>query len=438
MKQTANLNEDMLVKPRRPRPQAQAGAVVVSRVSSMPIEPPHPDEVAERLQFRTAAQYQKAVALAERYYVQAKLAVERRAASIKKAERQAQVDHEETVTNYQRQVVQAKLRHRQVLEQVHGKHRQTMYEARVTANRTEEAYKETLKRLPGYGELVLKTLAFSDARNVTLALVQAYRGVLGPDALGDMNAFLWSMDKMIDLARDRVSVVPLQFADALIKAVLHRQVRRFAHDKAEVDRLKQLAGARVTIIQSFLAENRKDQTPPEIREVYLAVHDWLSKAAGTPFDLALDRLKLDVEATCRREQRQLADLIETAAHQNNRLPEIKPVAEAFQASQRVLRSTENAAKNVVATEMARIQAQFDKEMQMADAMVIGMDHTAAKRLAEVKRMYGEARRMVGRWGKVLDELEEVGGLQKLLWRLTEGFDYQAFWDEFRLKQRTRP
>ncbi|MOA52764.1 hypothetical protein D3C78_1761130 [compost metagenome] len=63
-----------------------------------------------------------------------------------------------------------------------------------------------------------------------------------------------------------------------------------------------------------------------------------------------------------------------------------------------------------------------------------MDHTAAKRLSEAKRGYGEARKLVSRWGKVLDDLEEIGGLQRMMWRFTEGFDHQAFWDEFRLKQ----
>jgi hypothetical protein len=63
-----------------------------------------------------------------------------------------------------------------------------------------------------------------------------------------------------------------------------------------------------------------------------------------------------------------------------------------------------------------------------------MDHTAAKRLAEAKRGYGNARKLVNSWGKVLDDLEEgVSAWQRMMWRFTEGFDHQAFWDEFRLK-----
>src|SRR5688572_23944186 len=102
VKQTARQNDEP--QKRRPqRAQAPQGALVPARVAQIPIEPPTPDEVADKLSFRSAAQYKKVVAMADRFYQQARYAVERRAASVKKAERQAQVDHEETATNYQRQ-----------------------------------------------------------------------------------------------------------------------------------------------------------------------------------------------------------------------------------------------------------------------------------------------------------------------------------------------
>lgn len=438
MKQTARLNDEPLkARAQRPPTSAPHGALVPSRVSAIPIEPPHPDEVADKLEFRNAAQYKRAIALAERYYLQARFAIDRRAASVKKAERQAQVDHEETASNYQRQLFQARLRYRQLLEQVHAKHRQAVFQARTAANRSEEVFKEVLKTLPGYGEHQLKLMALHDGRAVTHALVQAYKSALGPDAMGDMSAFLYALDKMIDVARDRKALMPLQFADALVKAVLHRQVRRAGKDKDEVDRLRQAAGVRLTAIQGFFHEQKVDATPTEIREVYLAVHDWLAKAAGTPFDLALDRLKLDVDSTVRKEQKRLTEALEIAAPQMNRLHEFQPVFEAHRQAQRVLIATEQAAKNVLNNELARIQAQFDKDVQLADAMVIGMDHTAAQRLAEAKRMLGEAKKMVGRWGRELEHLQELPGWQKLVWRLTEGFDHEEYWVDFRAKLQAR-
>ncbi|HEY9721446.1 MAG TPA: hypothetical protein V6D47_05505 [Oscillatoriaceae cyanobacterium] len=429
--QTAKVSEAQS-KQRKRAPMG--GALVPSGLASVPIEPPYPKEVAEKLEFRTAAQYRKAIALAERYSTQAKLAVDRRAASIKKAERQAQVDHEETASNYRRQVTQARTRHRALLEQVHGKHRQALFQARSSASRTEEVYREVLRGLPGYGELVLRSLALQDARVVTHSLVSAYKGALGPDAMGDMNVFLYGIDRTLDLARDRGAIAPVRFADALVKAVLHRQIRRAGPDKEEIERLKQITGTRVQLMQSYLAEMREDAVPDVVRDVYQAVHDWLAQAAGTPFDVALDRLKLDVDATVRKEQKQLEGQIQLAAHQCNKLAQVRPVFDAYQEAQRVLISSEHAARGVLNGEVGRINAQLDKEIQLADAMVIGMDHTAAKRLTEAKRQHGEARKLVGLWRRELEDLEEVGGWQRFVWKMTEGFDYQAFWEHFHARR----
>lgn len=441
MQQTAKQQEPQPNQPRRaPRPPAgPQGALVPQRVASIPIEPPSPKEVAERLEYRTAAQYKKAVATAERFLAQARMAVDRRAASIKKAERQATLDHEETLHNYQRQVAAAQTRYKQLIEQAHAKHRQGLFQARVALNQAEDVYKETLRGIVGYGELQLQVMALADSRAVTQSLVAAYKGSLGHDGMGDLGMFLSHLDKMIDLARDRQAVVPLQFADALIKAVLARHVRKAGENKEEAARIKQVAGARLTSIQGFMLEKPKDATPQEVRAVYMAVHDWLSKAAGTPFDLALDRLKLDVEATVRREQTRLAPLIESAAQQCNHLHLVQPVAASYHQAQRVFTSSEAAAKNVLQGELARIEGQLEKEIQMADAMVIGMDHTAHRRLAEAKRGFANARKLVNVWGKVLDDLEdEVSGWQRMMWRFTESFDHQGFWDEFRLKSASQP
>jgi hypothetical protein len=38
---------------------------------------------------------------------------------------------------------------------------------------------------------------------------------------------------------------------------------------------------------------------------------------------------------------------------------------------------------------------------------------------------------------VLNELEEVGRWQKLVWRLTENFDHESFWLDLRAKQVNR-
>jgi hypothetical protein len=435
MQQSARQNEPQPNRPQRqPRPAGPAGALVPQRVASIPIEPPSPKEVADRLEYRNAAQYKKAVATAERFLAQARMAVDRRTASISKQERQATLDHEETVHNYQRQVAAAQSRYKQLIEQANSRHRQGLFQARVALNQAEDVYKEALRGIVGYGELQLQVMALNDARAVTHSLVSAYKSALGPDGLGDLGLFLSNLDKMIDLARDRGTVVPLQFADALVKAVVSRHVRRAGENKAEAERLKQMATARLTSIQGFMLEKPKDQTPQDVRAVYLAVHDWLSKAAGTPFDLALDRLKLDVEATARREATRLQPLIEAAAAQCNHLHLIQPVAAAYHQAQRVFTRSEVAARNGLQGELARIEGQLEKEIQMADAMVVGMDHTAAKRLAEAKRGYAEARRLVSRWSKTIDDLEEeVSGWQRMMWRFTEGFDHQQFWDEFRLK-----
>jgi hypothetical protein len=130
-------------------------------------------------------------------------------------------------------------------------------------------------------------------------------------------------------------------------------------------------------------------------------------------------------------------LIETAAQQCNHIHLLQPVAASYHQAQRVFTSSEIAAKNVLQSEITRIEAQLEKEIQLADAMVVGMDHTAAKRLAEAKRGHANARKLVVIWGRVLDGLEEVSGWQKMKWRFGENFDHQAFWDEFRLKQITQ-
>jgi hypothetical protein len=445
--QTANLPESELMAdgtaaaPRQ-RPPARGSALVPARVAAMPIEPPHPREVQDKLEFRTAASYKKAVMLAERYLWQAKLAVERRKASVTKNERQAQLDHEETANNYQRQVFAAQARYKQYSEQCHAKHRQAIYQARVAAAQAEEVYKRALESVPGYGRLQLALMALNDSRAVTQALVAAYKSSLGPDGMGNLMNFLTALDKVVDFARDRRAVTPMQFAESLLKAVVQRQVRHFAADKhtdkVELEKLKQAAGARLLMVQGFLAEGHADNTPAPVRTAYFGVHEWLGKATGTPFELALDRLKRDVDGTARREELNLTKQIEIAVQQSNQLHLLRPVAEAYDRAQRVLISSEQAAKNVLHQEIARIEQQLEKELQMADAMVVGMDHTAARRLAEAKRAFSNARKMVGRWRRVLDELEEIGRWQKLVWRLTENFDHEGFWLDLRAKAANRP
>lgn len=426
------------------RNHAPQGAMVPARIASMPIEPPHPKEVRDKLEFSSAASYKKAIQLADRYYWQALLAVDRREASVRKAERQAQVDQAETQSSYDRQLKAAHQRYRQLIEQAHQKHRQAVFTARQNARQAEDVYKEVLKGVPGYGELQLRSLALVDARSMTTALIQAYKGALGPDGLGDLMAFLNAFDRVLDLARDRRMVVPVQFAESLIKALVQRQVRHLASGgakaadpKADAERLKQAAGARLTAIKAFTTEQGGDATPPTIRTIYFSVHDWLAKAPGTPFDLAMDRLKLDVEATTRREQRNLEDQMKVAIQACTRMNQIRPVAEAYQAAQRVLLSSEQAAKNVLHADLQRIEVALQRELQMAEAMVVGMDHTSAKRLAQAKKDLSGSRKMVNRWFRVLEDLQEIGRWQKLCWRVMEGFDYEGFWDDVRAKQLAR-
>jgi hypothetical protein len=167
------------------------------------------------------------------------------------------------------------------------------------------------------------------------------------------------------------------------------------------------------------------------------VHDWLAKTQGTPFELAMDRLKLDVEATTRREQRALEDQMKVAIQTCKRMHEVRPVAEAYQAAQRVLVSSEQAAKNLLHAEIQRIDGALERELQMAEAMVVGMDHTSAKRLQQAKKDLAGARKMVNRWFRVLEDIQEVGRWQRLVWRLMEGFDHEAHWDDVRSKQASR-
>lgn len=442
--QTAKQHASHQTTPAKHRMNAPQGALVPARVASMPIEPPHPKEVRDKLEFTSANSYKKAIQLADRYYWQAQLAVDRREASVRKAERQAQVDQAETQSTYQRQLTAAQQRYRQLIEQAHAKHRQAVFTARQNARQAEDVYKEVLQGVAGYGELQLRSLALADARAMTSALIQAYKGALGPDGLGDLMAFLSAFDRVIDLARDRRMVVPVQFGESLIKALVQRQVRHLASGGAKVadakgdaERLKQAAGARLSAIKAFTTEVGGDATPPAIRTIYFSVHDWLAKTSGTPFDLAMDRLKLDVEATTRREQRNLEDQMKVAIQACTRMNQIRPVAEAYQAAQRVLISSEQAAKNVLHADLQRIEVALQRELQMAEAMVVGMDHTSAKRLAQAKKDLAGARKMVNRWFRVLEDLQEIGRWQKFCWRVMEGFDHEAYWDDLHTKQMAR-
>lgn len=442
--QTAKQTASQPTTPNRHRGPAPGNALVPARVTSMPIEPPHPREVRQKLEFSSAASYKKAIQLADRFYWQAILAVDRREASVRKAERQAQVDQAETQSSYQRQLTAAQKRYRELIEQAHAKHRQAVFSARQQARQAEEVYKTVLQGVPGYGELQLRSLALADARAMTAALIQAYKGALGPDGLGDMMSFLTAFDRVLDLARDRRMLVPVQFAESLIKALVQRQLRHLASGgarvtdaKGDAERLKQAAGARLLAIKDFVSEQGTDGTPPAIRTIYFSVHDWLAKTPGTPFDLAMDRLKLDVEATTRREHRNLEDQMKVAIQACTRMGQIRPVAEAFQAAQRVLISSEQAAKNVLHGELQRIEVALQREVQMAEAMVVGMDHTSAKRLAQAKKDLAYARKMVNRWFRVLEDLQEIGRWQKLCWRVMEGFDHEGYWDDVRTKQLAR-
>jgi hypothetical protein len=426
------------------RGQRTPGALVPSGVATMPIEPPHPREVRHRLLYTSAVTYKKSVVLAERYVWQARLAVERRDATLKKLERQAEAEKGETRLTYERQLVAAQQRYRSYLEQAHAKHRHAVHHARQAARQAEDVYKAVLQRVPGYGELQLQALALADARALTSSLVQGYRSALGPDGLGEIVEFLRAFDRVLDHARDRQMLVPVQFAEAVIKGLVQRQLRHLAASggatpeaRAEGDRIKQAASGRLAAIQDVLAEQGRDTTPPSIRTIYFAVQDWLAKAPGSPFDLALDRLKLDVEATSRREQRALEDQMKVAIQACAQAHEIRPAAEAYQAAQRILSSSEQAARNVLTSDLARVETALEREVQMAEAMVVGMDHSRSKRLAQARKDLVRARKMARRWDLVMDGLQEVGTWQRLKWRLFEGFDLEVFWSDVQARQGVR-
>jgi hypothetical protein len=423
------------------RPQRQAGALVPSGVATLPIEPPHPREVRHKLLYTSAATYKKAVQLAERYVWQARMAVERREATLKKLERQADAERGETQLTYERQVGTAQQRYRSFLEQAHAKHRHAVHHARQATRQAEDVYKAVLQQVPGYGELQLQALALADARALTASLVQGYRSALGPDGLGDIVEFLRAFDRVLDHARDRQMVVPVQFAEATIKGLLQRQLRHLAASggatpeaRAEGERIKQAASTRLNAIQEVLGEQGRDTTPPSIRTIYFAVQDWLGKAPGSPFDLALDRLKLDVEATSRREQRALEDQMKVAIQACAQVHEIRPAAEAYQAAQRILASSEQAARNVLTSDLARVEVALERELQMAEAMVVGMGHSRSKKLALARKDVVRARKMARRWSLVVEGLQEIGTWQRLKWRLFERFDVETFWDDVNARQ----
>ena len=246
--QSAKRNDN---QPQQPAGSARSqqvqpsNALVPARVASMPIEPPHPKEVRDKLEFTSAATYKKAVQLADRFYWQAQLAVDRRIASVKKAERQAQIDQTDTASSYERQVAAAHQRYRQVMETAQAKYRQTLFICRQNGRQAEDVYKEVLAGVAGYGDLQLRSLALADARSLTTTLIQAYKGSLGPDGLGNIYGFLAAVDRAIDHARDRQMIVPVQFAESLIKAIAQRQIRYIASQgskdgldpKAEAERI---------------------------------------------------------------------------------------------------------------------------------------------------------------------------------------------------------
>ena len=62
--QSAKRNDNQPQQPARNARAAQAqpiNALVPARVASMPIEPPHPKEVRDKLEFTSAASYKMAV-----------------------------------------------------------------------------------------------------------------------------------------------------------------------------------------------------------------------------------------------------------------------------------------------------------------------------------------------------------------------------------------
>jgi hypothetical protein len=415
------------------RKQAMTQALVPSGIQALPIEPPDPSEVADRLTFKNAVSYQAAIALAQGYRRQARLAVERRMASIRKGERLTHAESQETQLTHDRQMAQAHLRYKALIEQAHGKHRQILHQARLRAYRAEEQYKKALSFFPEYGACELKRLALQDAHLVFMSIQEAYQGVLGPDGLGELGEFLARLDKSIDLARERRAIAPLQFIETLITGVLHRQVLKLGRDQQAVERLKQVAGTRLLVLQGLLAQTPEDTTPEEARAIYQSVRAWLAQAAGTPFGLALERIKRDMAAFIRQEQEVLETAGQSAARRCENLQQLGPALEAYAEARRLLHGTEQAARSALQHELAKIDARLEKERHLIEALVIGLDHTAAKRLEEARRSHQTARKLVTRWGKELRRLEALTGFQKFMFKQFEGFDAERFWKNFHLR-----
>src|SRR5687767_9069015 len=105
---TADLPEPLPHEPRHsPTPGREAG-----RLAPLHVEPPHPDELIDKLVYRTASDYKKAVLLAEHYAWQAHLVIERRAGLVQKCEMLAERDRGEASRNSHHQLAQAQARYK--------------------------------------------------------------------------------------------------------------------------------------------------------------------------------------------------------------------------------------------------------------------------------------------------------------------------------------
>lgn len=417
--------------PRRASAVSLALAPVPSRAEQLAPEPPSPSQLAAELEYAGPDAYRHAVETALQQLQRARRALAQRHAQLAKAEARAEQEQAETAETYARQLRTIQARYASWVLEAHARHEATRRQAAGPRLAAEAALAAACAAAGAHGELRLEARRLGEARAVARGLGQLAKRTLGLGGLGDWRALARGLAPFVHDALERRDPETAAMVDALLQAVLRThaiQARAQGPEQARALVAEMKALTAPMLASLWRAQASAPYQPAPLGQVFGDVARWLRGAEPGAAEAALDRLRLDVEMVARQSERSLKAALALTPAEPEAAGAISRAEAALSEAERLEQGLAQAASAALGHDLSYLEREREKGARLADALVVGMDQTAGRALAEARAQLGRTRALEQAWLDELRGLEQApSAWERFAWRTWHGLDLGGFW-----------
>lgn len=418
---------------RRPQPQPHSLALAPVKGPERLPDLPGPSQLARELEFSSAATYRRAVDLAFMHLEQTRRVLAHRQSQLERASARAEKEQAETTRTYTRQLHTIESRYAAWVREAHARHAGARAEAARPRLEAEAALAEACAAAGPWGALRLEARRLDEARALARELGHLAKRTLGLGGLGDWRAFSSGVRLHAREAEARRSPETAALLDALLQAVMRThavQARAKGpdHARALVAEMKALNAPELAAL--WRLREADAYFTAGLGRVFAEVTRWLRGAEPGAAEAALDRLRLDVEMLARQSARSLkAALALTPPAEPEAAAAVSSALQALAEAERLESGLAQAAAAALQHDLSYLDGEREKGSRLADALVVGMDHTAGRALADARSRLQHARDLETAWLREIQALEQApSGWERFAWRAWRGLDLDAFWE----------